>query len=617
MSDQKNKAIWIVYLLGALPFLYIGLCIGQAFVPNTSPFDLVRNILNQIQSPASLQPSMAGVKAAAFLLVVYVFLLLMYTTMTPNHRKGEEHGSASWANPQALAKSYMTKQKKPYGNRILTNEYSLVQCKTRDHRQNKILSKRMRLGLNTREHGLNLNMLVVGGSGSGKTRYMVKPNLLQRNTSYIVTDPKQEVRNSSIDMFRNAKYDVKVLNLMEPRSSCHYNPFRYLEKDSDVLSMIDNLFRNTNGKKDNAGGTDFWEKAESALLQALIFFVWSFEPIDRQNFGTVVELLRLASEKSSEDKDKTELDDMFNELRTSENTKDHICLKQYDIFNMSESRTRSSILISAGVRLAPFNIPEIRQLTAFDDIDIPSIGARKTVCYICIPDNDKSMNFIISMFYTQAFTALYKSADNSDGQRLKHHVHCIMDEFANLCLPNDFDQLLSTMRSREISVSIIIQAFSQLKSIYKDSWEKIVGNCDALVYLGGNEQFTHEWLSKAIGKESITITNTSQTRSQHGSSSSNVQGLGRALITPDEVRRLSNKKSIIMLRGERPVQDAKFDLTKHRDYKKLVEQYRARQFMRINNQDLNASTFKPKHRDTKKDGPPFARYQLDSSLDID
>lgn len=587
-DEQKNITRFLLITASTFLVIYSTLVITNVVQKGLIENDIIKTFLTCFANPKSLSFSklqiVIAIMAGSLFLMVAIFM-----TSSKNNRVGKEYGSAEWINAKFLATKYISKVKKNSKESIVkTNR--LLHKTTHDHNENKILSQYGRLGLNTRKHHLNLNVLVVGGSGSGKTRFMVKPNLMQRNTSFIVTDPKQEVKNSTINMFRKANYNIIVLNLIEPRASFHYNPFHYLENDVDVLSMIDNLFSNTDGKKDNQTDNDFWSKAESALMQALIFYVWYFYPKNQQNFSSVIELLRLGSEESEQSKNKSKLDNVFYTLKENPETQNHICVKQYDIFDVSEDKTRSSILISAGVRLAPFNIPEIQQLTAFDDLNIELIGKEKSICYICIPDNDKTFNFIISMFYTQAFNVLFRSADNSNGQRLQNHVHCVMDEFANLCLPNNFDQLLATMRSREISVSIIIQALSQLKSIYKESWEKIVGNCDTMVYLGGNEQFTHEFLSKAIGKETITVKNTSQTKSTHGSSSQSIQHISRELMTPDEVRRLPNDECLLMLRGNHPTKDKKFDLTKHIAYKLLVEDYKPRHSIKIRNNDLQIDT---------------------------
>lgn len=587
-DEQKNITRFLCITASTFLVIYSALVIANMVQKGLIENDIIKTFLTYFSKPKLLSFSklqiVIAIMAGSLFLMVAIFM-----TSSKNNRVGKEYGSAEWINAKFLATKYISKVKKNSKESIVkTNR--LLHKTTHDHNENKILSQYGRLGLNTRKHHLNLNVLVVGGSGSGKTRFMVKPNLMQRNTSFIVTDPKQEVKNSTINMFRKAHYNIIVLNLIEPRASFHYNPFHYLENDVDVLSMIDNLFSNTDGKKDNQTDNDFWSKAESALMQALIFYVWYFYPKNQQNFSSVIELLRLGSEESEQSKNKSKLDNIFHALKENPETQNHICVKQYDIFDVSESKTRSSILISAGVRLAPFNIPEIQQLTAFDDLNIELIGKEKSICYICIPDNDKTFNFIISMFYTQAFNVLFRSADNSNGQRLKNHVHCVMDEFANLCLPNNFDQLLATMRSREISVSIIIQALSQLKSIYKESWEKIVGNCDTMIYLGGNEQFTHEFLSKAIGKETITVKNTSRTKSTHGSSSQSIQHISRELMTPDEVRRLPNDECLLMLRGNHPTKDKKFDLTKHVAYKLLVEDYAPRHSIKIRNNDLQIDT---------------------------
>lgn len=414
--------------------------------------------------------------------------------------------------------------------------------------------------MNSHQHRRNLNVLVVGGSGAGKTRFMVKPNLMQLNCSYVLTDPKTELLYSTGEMFKKAGYKIKVINLIDMDASQCYNPFCYIKTETDVIRLIKNLMKSTT-EKGASKGDPFWENSESALLQALIFFLLEKAPPEEQNFSMIAELLEFAKVDDEDSNEKTILDELFETLEIEK--PDHIALKQYKIFKQAGGKTAMSILISAAVRLTPFNLPQIKRLTSSDDMELETYGDIKTVCYAVIPDNDTSLNFIISMLYTQLFQTLYFQADNVHKGRLPIHVRFIMDEFANISLPDDFEKVLATMRSREISCTIIVQAISQLKALFEKTWESITGNCDCFVYLGGNENFTHEYLSKALGKETIDTQTRGLTKGKSGSSSQNFQNSGRELLQLNEVRMLPNDESIIMIRGELPIIDQKYMLEKH------------------------------------------------------
>ena len=440
----------------------------------------------------------------------------------------------------------------------------------KDSYKNIILSQNMRLGLNAKKHRRNLNVLVVGGSGAGKTRFYAKPNLMQCNTSFIVADPKGEMLRSIAPLLIENGYDIKVFNLIEPENSDGYNPFVYIRKDEDVIKLISNLIQNTTPK--NAQQNDpFWEKSEIALDSALMLYLLHEAPPEEQTFEMLMFLIENAATVEDEDESgyQSPVDILFQGLEDEK--PEHIAVRQYKIFKQASGKTAKSILISAAVRLAAFNLPEIAKMTSYDNLDIGTLGERKRAIFCVIPDNDNSFNYLVGMLYTQAFQALYFNADNNHGGELPIPVHIVMDEFANVALPDNFERILATMRSRRISVSIIIQNMAQLKALFKDSWENITGNCDTLLYLGGNEQSTHEYISKMLGKETIDTRTRGITKGQLGSSNTNYQNAGRELLTLDEVRLLDNSNALIFIRGERPLIDKKFDILSHPNIAKTAD----------------------------------------------
>ena len=429
---------------------------------------------------------------------------------------------------------------------------------------NLILSKRLRLSLNAKSHRRNLNVLVVGGSGAGKTRFYAKPNIMQCNTSFVIADPKGEMLRSTAPLLIEQGYDVKVFNLINPKDSDGYNPFTYIRNDEDVIKLITNLIQNTTPK--NAGNQDpFWEKSEIALDTALMLYLLHEAPPEEQNFETLMFLIENAAAMEDDSEYKSPVDILFDLLE--ERSPEHIAVKQYKVFKQASGKTAKSILISAAVRLAAFNLPEIAKMTSYDNLDLGSLGEKKKAIFCVIPDNDNSFNYLVGMLYTQAFQELYYRADHKHGGELPVPVHFVMDEFANVALPDNFERVLATMRSRRISVTIIIQNMAQLKALFKDSWESIVGNCDTFLYLGGNEQATHEYISKMLGKETIDTRTRGITKGQHGSSSTNYQNAGRELLTLDEVRLLDNSNALIFIRGEKPIMDKKFDILSHPNIK--------------------------------------------------
>jgi len=471
-------------------------------------------------------------------MLAYAFCIGVYVSSLRNYRRREEHGSSRWGKAKPLNAAYRSKQPE----------------------QNKILTQRVRIGLDGRKHRRNLNVLVVGGSGAGKTRFYAKPNVMQAATSFVVLDPKGEILRDTGGLLRAEGYDIKVLDLINPRLSHGYNAFAYLQDDKDVLKLVTNLIRNTT-PKGSTSNDPFWERSETALLEALVLYLLYEAPPEEQNFPMVMEMIAAAEVREEDETYQSPLDELFERLAMRE--PEHLAVKQYDLFKLAAGKTAKSILIGLGVRLEKFNLPTIAGMSVVDELDLSGMGTKKTALFAVIPDNDSSFNFIIGMLYTQLFQSLMYEADYRHGGRLPVHVHFVMDEFANVALPTEFDKLLSTMRSREISVSIILQNLAQLKALYKDEWESIVGNCDLFLYLGGNEQSTHKYVSELLGKETLDTNTYGLSKGRSGSYSINYQQTGRELLTPDEVRLMDNRYAILFIRGERPVLDEKYDVLRH------------------------------------------------------
>ena len=470
--------------------------------------------------------------------LIYAIGVMVYLSTTKNYRRTVEYGSAKWANALNVNRKYASK----------------------NYLENKLLSQNVRIGLNGKIHRRNLNTIVIGGSGAGKTRFYCKPNIMQCNTSFVVLDPKGEILRSEGYMLEKEGYVIKVIDLIDMSKSHGYNPFHYIQSDKDILKLITNLIRNTT-PKGSQSMDPFWEKSETALLEALMLYLYHYAPEDEQNFTMVMEMLTYAEVKEDDEEYESPLDELFHHLERSD--PDSLALKQYQIYKQAAGKTAKSILISVGVRLAAFNLDSMASLTRFDELELDKIGERKTALFAVIPDNDSTFNFLVGMLYTQLFQMLYYQADYVYGGELPIPVHFLMDEFANVALPDEFDKLLSTMRSRQIFVSIILQNLAQIKTLFKDSWESIVGNCDELYYLGGNEQSTHKFISEYLGKETLDTNTFGKSTGHSGSYSTNYQQTGRELLTPDEVRLLNNDYGLLFIRGELPIMDKKYDLLKH------------------------------------------------------
>lgn len=478
------------------------------------------------------------IKSMLVCTLLYAAGIGIFYSSQKNYRRGEEHGSARWGDARQICKKY---SQKPYSQNIL-------------------LTQNFRISLDTHKHRRCLNILVVGGSGAGKSRGFALPNIMQCCCSMVITDPKAELLRKTGGLLEKKGYEVRVFDLINPDTSFCYNPFEYVHDDKDVLRLISNLIQNTT-PKGSQSSDPFWEKSETALLQALMLYLLHEAPPEEQNFAMIMEMLGSAQVKEEDEDYESPLDILFDRLEMRD--PDSIAVKQYHIYKQAAGKTAKSILISVGVRLAAFNLPQIAKLTNTDELDLSNMGERKVALFCCIPDADTSLNYLVGMIYSQLFQTLYYMADRVHGGALPVPVNCIMDEFPNVSLPNEFEKILATCRSRSIYCSIIIQNMSQLKALFKDSWESLVGNCDEFLYLGGNEKETHKYVSELLGKETIDTNTYGQTKGKSGSYSTNFQQSGRELLQPDEVRMLDNQNALLFIRGERPILDAKYDLMKH------------------------------------------------------
>ena len=464
-------------------------------------------------------------------------------------RQGVEYGSARWGTPADI---------KPYVDEKDDN--------------NIILTETERLTMSSRpknpKYARNKNILVVGGSGSGKTRFFVKPNIMQLHSSYCITDPKGTLLVECGNLLAKAKYQIKVLNLINFKKSMHYNPFMYIHSEKDILKLVNTIIANTKGEGDKSG-EDFWVKAEKLYYQALIGYIWYEAPEDEMNFSTLLEMINASEAREDDENFKNAVDLMFDELAQRE--PDHFAVRQYAKYKLAAGKTAKSILISCGARLAPFDIRELRDLMSYDELELDLLGDRKTALFIIIPDTDDTFNFVASIMYTQLFNLLCDRADDVYGGRHPVHVRCLLDEFANIGQIPKFDKLIATIRSREISASIILQSQSQLKAIYKDNADTIIGNCDTTLFLGGKETTTLKEMSEMLGKETIDLYNTSDTRGTNRSYGLNYQKTGKELMTKDELAVMDGGKCIMQLRGVRPFFSNKYDITKHKRYKYLSD----------------------------------------------
>lgn len=528
----------MIWLAGLPGIWWAAILIADAIQPGRNLFELMEVLTEKLNHPFQLHYTEYTIKSVLVCTLLYAAGIGIFYSSQKNYRRGEEHGSARWGDARQICKKY---SKKPYSQNIL-------------------LTQNFRISLDTHEHRRCLNILVVGGSGAGKSRGFALPNIMQCCCSMVITDPKAELLRKTGGLLEKKGYEVRVFDLINPDTSFCYNPFEYVHDDKDVLRLISNLIQNTT-PKGSQSSDPFWEKSETALLQALMLYLLHEAPPEEQNFAMIMEMLGSAQVKEEDEDYESPLDILFDRLEMRD--PDSIAVKQYHIYKQAAGKTAKSILISVGVRLAAFNLPQIAKLTNTDELDLSSMGERKVALFCCIPDADTSLNYLVGMIYSQLFQTLYYMADRVHGGALPVPVNCIMDEFPNVSLPNEFEKILATCRSRSIYCSIIIQNMSQLKALFKDSWESLVGNCDEFLYLGGNEKETHKYVSELLGKETIDTNTYGQTKGKSGSYSTNFQQSGRELLQPDEVRMLDNQNALLFIRGERPILDAKYDLMKH------------------------------------------------------
>ena len=539
-QDKFSRSRLILYVCGVIPVVWLALLLAPYF--GDGLVGLIRNGGAAFNAPFHITLCEDSLKTVLFFLLCYGLGIGIYLSTDRNYRRREEHGSAKWGVPSVINKKYADRNKTA----------------------NKILTQNVAIGLDGRKHRRNLNILCCGGSGSGKTRFFAKINVMNANTSFVCLDPKGELLRDTGNLLKAKGYDIKVIDLINMEKSHCYNPFVYLRNDNDIQRLVTNLFKNTT-PKGSQSQDPFWDQAAQMLLLALVFYLHYEAPPDEQNFPMVMEMIRAAEVREDNEEFQSPLDELFDRLEMR--NPEHIALKYYRNYHSGSAKTLKSIQITLVSRLEKFNLDSLACMTQTDEMELWSLGEKKTAVFALIPDNDSSFNFIVGMLYTQLFQQLYYQADVIHGGRLPVHVHFVMDEFANVALPDEFDKLLATMRSREISVSIIIQNLAQLKALFEKQWESIVGNCDEFLYLGGNEQSTHEYVSKLLGKETIDTNTYGQSRGRNGSYSTNWQISGRELLDASEVRMLDNRYALLFIRGERPVQDFKYDILKHPNIK--------------------------------------------------
>lgn len=536
MNFQQAALLWAAC---SIIVVWLGILASDCCGEGIKLTEFLSLFSERLQHPFRLSLNEYTVRCVFAALCMYALAVGYYYTSKGNKRTGEEYGSAKWGDATALNRKY------------------------RDKNSNIILSQHISMGLDGRKHKRNLNVIVVGGSGAGKTRGYVLPNIMECNCSYIIADPKGEILRKTGGLLEKEGYEICVLNLVELEKSDCYNPIAYLRSDHDALKLVTNLIRNTN-EKGQKSSDPFWDKSEAAILQAFILYLLHEAPASEQNFSTVMYMIENAAASEEDESYKSPVDLLFDDLERK--NPEHIALKMYKVFKQAAGKTAKSILVSTAVRLAAFNLPEIARVTEKDEMFLNAIGNRKKAVFAVISDNDTSLNFIVSMLYSQAFQELYHEADRNGG-RLPVHVRVMMDEFANVALPENFEKVLATCRGREISINIIIQNMAQIKAMFRDSWENLTGNCDTYIYLGGNESTSHEYISKSLGKETVDVKTRGVTHGRNGSSSNNFQSVGRELLTPDEVRMIDNNYEVVIIRGERAVMDKKFVLQKHRNIK--------------------------------------------------
>lgn len=540
MKEVKRDEL-IMAFAGTIPVIWLALRIAPLWTGNA--FEVLSKFDSVVEPPLyRIEWTDTSLQVILVCVAAYAMGLGIWFSSRRNYRRGEEHGSARWGDAIRINRRY------------------------RQHpvNMNKILTQNVRIGFNSFKHKRNLNVLVIGGSGAGKTRFYVKPNVMQANCSMVILDPKGEIIRDTGWLLTKKGYNVKVLDLINMERSHCYNPFVYLRNDNDVQRLVTNLFKATTPKGAQSS-EPFWDTAAQMLLLALIFYLRYEAPEEEQNFSMVMEMLRNGSVDEEDSKALSPLDILFEDLRSIE--PGHIALKYYDAYHSGSGKTLKSIQITLAARLEKFNLDSVAGLTITDELDLRKLGEEKTALFAIIPDNDTSFNFLISLLYSQLFQQLFELADGKPNKKLPVHVHFLMDEFANLALPDDFEKILSVMRSREVSVSIILQNMAQIKALFEKQWEGILGNVDETVYLGGNEASTHKYISELLGKATIESNSFGRSFGRNGNYTKNDQLMGRELMTPDEVRMMDNRYAILVIRAERPIKDLKYDILQHPEVK--------------------------------------------------
>lgn len=536
----------IVWAILCLPVVYFAKVTASVYIPGENIFALLERISTMVRRPDLLRWTAYTPRFLLVFLLLYGGGVLLYYADHENRRPGEEYGSAKWGNARELNKRYADRDGK-----------------------NVILTKRVSIGLDGYKHRRNLNILVVGGSGSGKTRFFCKPGIMSVNCSYLIVDPKGEMLRSTGYLLKEEGYDIKVFDLIHPRQSDGYNPFTYIRDDPDVLKLMDNLVKNTTPPK-GASNDPFWEKAEIALDSALMLYLLYEAPVEEQNFEMLMFMLECARVMEEDEQYQSPLDLLFQTLE--ERDPSHIAVREYKVYKQAAGKTAKSILVTASVRLAAFIFPQYAAMMQTDEMDFASLGERKRAIFCVIPVNDGSMNYLVSMLLTQCFQQLYLRADERYNGRLPMPVRVIQDEWANVAQPDSYPKVLATCRSYNIGINIIVQNIQSIKALYKDEWEGIIGNCDTLLFLGGgNEPTSLEFVSKLLGKETVHTRTRGQTKGRSGSSSMNFQQTGRDLMTPDEIRMLPTNDALLFIRGEKPVRDKKYDIKKHPNVRRTAD----------------------------------------------
>lgn len=536
----------IAWAILCLPVVYFAMVTASVYIPGENIFVLLERISTMVRRPDLLRWTAYTPRFLLVFLLLYGGGVLLYYADHENRRPGEEYGSAKWGNARELNKRYADRDGK-----------------------NVILTKRVSIGLDGYKHRRNLNILVVGGSGSGKTRFFCKPGIMSVNCSYLIVDPKGEMLRSTGYLLKEEGYDIKVFDLIHPRQSDGYNPFTYIRDDPDVLKLMDNLVKNTTPPK-GASNDPFWEKAEIALDSALMLYLLYEAPAEEQNFEMLMFMLECARVMEEDEQYQSPLDLLFQTLE--ERDPSHIAVREYKVYKQAAGKTAKSILVTASVRLAAFIFPQYAAMMQTDEMDFASMGERKRAIFCVIPVNDGSMNYLVSMLLTQCFQQLYLRADERYNGRLPVPVRVIQDEWANVAQPDSYPKVLATCRSYNIGINIIVQNIQSIKALYKDEWEGIIGNCDTLLFLGGgNEPTSLEFVSKLLGKETVHTRTRGQTKGRSGSSSVNYQQTGRDLMTPDEIRMLPTNDALLFIRGEKPVRDKKYDIKKHPNVRRTAD----------------------------------------------